>query len=96
MIASNATEIVHALEAYLQDCDLLIVDLPAASEPDQTVALAQHMDCVVVVAESERTRAADMDRLLNRLAASNTQVIGVVLTKTRNYLPRFVRTLVPS
>ena len=94
ILCSSAAEIVQALEAYLHSCDLLIVDLPAASQPDQAVSLAQHLDCILVVAESERTKTAATERLLNRLYGSNTKVIGVVLTKTRSYLPWFVRSFV--
>ena len=94
MLANSPSEIVQALEAYLHDCDLLIVDLPAASQPDQAVALAQHLDCLVVVAESEKTLTASTERLLNRLSQSNTEILGVVLTKTRNYLPRVVQRFV--
>ncbi len=94
MLSNSAEEIVQALETYLTDYDLLIVDLPAASQPDQAVALAKHLDCVLVVAESEKTQFAATERLLNRLYGSNTEVLGVVLTKTRDYLPRFVRPFV--
>ncbi len=91
LLSNSAPEIVQALQAYLHDCDLLIVDLPAASQPDQAVALAQHLDCILVVIESEKTQAAAAERMLNRLAQSDTEIIGVVLTKTRSYLPKFVR-----
>ena len=91
ILSSGAAEIVQALEAYLQEYDLMIVDLPAASQPDQAVALAQHLDCILVVAESEKTQTVAADRLLNRLCQSETEVLGVVLTKTRSYLPKFVR-----
>jgi Mrp family chromosome partitioning ATPase len=94
MLSHSAAEIEQALETYLQDCDLLIVDLPAASQPDQAVALAQHLDCILIVAESEKTQTLAADRLLNRLHHCNTEVIGVVLTKTRSYLPRFIRSFV--
>lgn len=91
LLSAGPQEIVQALEAYLQDCDLLIVDLPAASQPDQAVALAQHLDCIVVVAESERTETVSADRLVSRLSQSNAEVLGVVLTKTKTYLPKIVR-----
>lgn len=94
LMSSSAPEIVQALEAYLQDCDLLIVDLPAASQPDQAVALAQHLDYLLVVAESEKTQLAAADRVLNRLCSGNAEVLGVALTKTRSYLPRFIRPFV--
>ena len=91
VLNNNAPEIVQSLQAYLEDCDLLIVDLPAASQPDQAIAVAQHLDCVLVVVESEKTQSAAADRLLRRLAESDTEVIGVVLNKTRNYLPVWLR-----
>jgi Mrp family chromosome partitioning ATPase len=70
--------------------------MPAASQPDQAVALAQHLDCILVVTESEKTQTIAVDRLLNRLSQSDTQILGVVLTKTRSYLPKFIRSFVGS
>ncbi|WP_404306582.1 GumC family protein [Neorhodopirellula lusitana] len=93
---NNAPEIVQSLQAYLEDCDLLIVDLPAASQPDQAIAVAQHLDSVLVIVESEKTQSAAADRLLRRLAESDTEVIGVVLNKTRSYLPVWLRRCVGS
>jgi uncharacterized protein involved in exopolysaccharide biosynthesis/Mrp family chromosome partitioning ATPase len=94
ILASSAHEIVQALQAYLMECDLMIVDLPAANQPDQAVALAQHLDSVLVVIESEHTELASAERLLRRLAMSETEVVGVVLNKTRDYLPKVVRSFV--
>ena len=91
MLSGKALEIVQALQAYLYECDLLIVDLPAASQPDQAVALAQHLDCVLVVAESEKSLAVSTERVIDRLSRSDVEILGVVLTKTKCYLPRFVR-----
>jgi Mrp family chromosome partitioning ATPase len=94
VINTGAIEIVQALQAYVHNCDLLIVDLPAASHPGQAVALAKHLDCVVVVFESEKTTMEAADRLLRRLSESDTEVIGVVLNKTRSYLPTWIRRFV--
>ncbi len=95
-LSCRASVIDQALRAYLPEFELLIVDLPAASQPSQAAALAQHLDCVLVVVESEKTESVAAERLLNRLAISNTEVLGVVLTKKREYLPRFVRSFVPT
>ncbi len=89
-LTASAPEITQALRAYLDDCDLLIVDLPAASQPDQAVAIAQHLDCVLVVVESEKTLAMAAERLVRRLAQSETEIVGVVLNKTRSYLPAWI------
>lgn len=94
ILSCGAPEIVQALQAYLEDCDLLVVDLPAASQPDQAIALAQQLDTVIVVVEAEKTQIVDAERLLRRLSQSETQVVGVVLNKTRTYLPKIVRSFV--
>ena len=72
----------------------MIVDLPAANEPDQAVMLAQHLDYLLVVVESEKTLTANAERLLNRLSNGNANVLGVVLTKTHSYLPRVLQSFV--
>jgi uncharacterized protein involved in exopolysaccharide biosynthesis/Mrp family chromosome partitioning ATPase len=94
ILSTNAPDIAQALEAYLNDCDLLIVDLPAAKEPDQAIGLAQHLDYVLVVVESEKTLTTEAERLLHHLTVSDTTVIGVVLNKTQSYLPKLVRRFV--
>lgn len=96
LLTNCAPAIAEALHAYLEQCDLLIVDLPAASQPDQAIAIAQHLDSVLVVVESEVTQTAATERLLRRLHESDTEVIGVVLNKTHNYLPVWLRRCVGS
>ncbi len=90
-LTANASEITQSLQAYLEDCDLLIVDLPDASQPDKAVAMAQYLDCMLVVVESEKTISVSAERLIRRLRESDTRIVGVVLNKTRNYLPGWVR-----
>ena len=94
ILSTDAPNIAQALEAYLNDCDLLIVDLPAAKEPDQAIGLAQHLDYVLVVVESEKTLTIEAERLLHHLAVSDTKVVGIVLNKTQSYLPKLVRRFV--
>ncbi len=93
-LSASASEVAQSLVAYLGDCDLLIVDLPAASQPDHAVAMAQHLDCVLVVIESEKTQSVAAERLIRRLSESDTKIVGVVLNKTRSYLPTWFRRFV--
>ncbi|WP_153557012.1 GumC family protein [Roseimaritima sediminicola] len=93
-LSASAEEIAQALSAYQRDCDLLVVDLPSPDQPDQAIALAQHLDCVLVVIESENTQCQAAERLLRRLADSDTEIIGIVLNKTRRYLPVWLRKMV--
>ena len=88
ILTTSVPEIVQALQSYKYDCDLMIVDLPAASQPDQAIALAQQFDSVLVVVESGKSRTESVRRLLRRLSEGNTEVLGVVLSKTRSHLPK--------
>ena len=90
-LVCEAPEIMDSLKPLLSDCDLLFVDLPALSRPDRTVALAQYLDCVLVVAESEKTMIAEAGRLLGLMGEGKTSVLGVVLTNQRQYLPKVIR-----
>ncbi|MGE0757930.1 MAG: GumC family protein [Pirellulaceae bacterium] len=76
-----------------QDCDLVILDLPPASRPDQAMSMAPHLDQVLIVVESERTDVTHVHRLVQRLTASDTEILGIVLNKTRSYMPRLMRRL---
>ena len=68
------------------DYDYIIFDMPPVSQISITARLARFMDTVLMVAESERT-----DREFLKKAASflqqGQQNIGVVLNKTRSYVP---------
>ncbi|MEZ6091533.1 MAG: GNVR domain-containing protein [Pirellulaceae bacterium] len=91
---SDPRDVLYAFEELSHQCDLVIVDLPPASHPDQTVAVAKHLDHVIVVVESEKTEIAAAERLLRRLSEGNVQVVGVVLNKTIERLPKFIGRLV--
>jgi uncharacterized protein involved in exopolysaccharide biosynthesis len=82
-----ADEIMSALNAYRHDCDLIVFDLPPADRPDQIIRLVSALDQVLVVVESEQTEIESADRLLRRLAQGNPEILGVVLNKTRRFIP---------
>ena len=90
----DGAEMVQALAAYLPDCDLMIVDLPPANQPDQMSRLAKHLDYVVLVAEADRTPIAAVERSVCRLSQGQARVAGLVVTKTRCYLPKVIRRLI--
>lgn len=86
----------ESLAELQRDRDLVIVDLPPASRPDQTVALNQYLDYVLVVVESRVSDRSTVTRLLRRLHDSDTDMVGVVLNKSRDPLPRLIRKIVTS
>ncbi len=83
-------EVMRVLNELLDTNALVIVDLPPASRPDQTLSMAQHIDHVIVVIESEKTGLVEAKRLIRQLEASNADVVGIILNKSRTYLPKWL------
>jgi uncharacterized protein involved in exopolysaccharide biosynthesis/Mrp family chromosome partitioning ATPase len=69
------------------DYDYIIFDLPPVSQISPTPKLAQFMDMVFMVVESEKTDRDVVKRATDMLAESKTNV-GIVLNKTNDYVPR--------
>lgn len=67
--------------------ELILVDLPPATAPNDGSALASMLDCVVLVVESESTSARAAVRVRERLERTHARVEGVVLNKTKSRLP---------
>ncbi len=76
-----------AITNFQETSDLVIVDLPPAVSADRAVALSQYLDFVLLVVQSEKTDVATAERIARRLSGSDHQVVGVVLNKSRRYLP---------
>jgi polysaccharide biosynthesis transport protein len=66
------------------DFDYIIFDMPPVSQISITPRLANFMDMVLLVIESEKTDRDVMERATSLLAQSKTH-IGTVLNKTRSY-----------
>jgi Mrp family chromosome partitioning ATPase len=69
------------------DYDYIIFDMPAMSQISITPRLARYMDMILLVIESEKTDRDAAKRATNLLLESKSNV-GVVLNKSREYLPR--------
>jgi polysaccharide biosynthesis transport protein len=87
---ASCKDIASAIAQIQKSSDLVIVDLPPASSPDKLVGLAQHLDYVIVVLESGKTELKSASRLLRTLEESEVQLIGVVLNKSKNFLPQSI------
>lgn len=85
ILPKRFTDIIPRLRA--SDYDYIIFDMPAVSQVSVTPQLARFMDMVFLLVESEKTNRDAVKRASNLL----TQVsctLGVVVNRTRNYLPR--------
>ena len=90
---SEPIEVMRVLNELLDTNALVIVDLPPASRPDQTLVIAQHIDHLIVVIESEKTGMVEAKRLIRQLEASNADVVGIILNKTKGQLPKWLASL---
>jgi len=68
------------------DFDYIIFDMPAVSQISLTPRLANFMDMVLMVVESEKTNRDIAQHAADLLAKSKAPV-GVVLNKTETYIP---------
>lgn len=68
------------------DYGYIIFDMPPVSQTSITSRLAGFMDMVLLVIQSEKTHVDAVQQAIGLLAHSKTK-IGVVLNKTRKYIP---------
>jgi Mrp family chromosome partitioning ATPase len=63
------------------ECDIVLFNAPPAESDERGVREARNGTAIVVV-ERDRTRLADLRRLVDRLRASGAEPLGFVLTRT--------------
>ncbi|MGH8023448.1 MAG: hypothetical protein ACRED1_07690, partial [Limisphaerales bacterium] len=68
------------------DYGYIIFDMPPVTQTSITSRLAGFMDMVLLVIQSEKTHVDAAQQAIGLLAHSKTK-IGVVLNKTRKYIP---------
>ncbi len=78
---ANAGKVVDEIEAKFQP-DIMIFDTPPVFAGDDTLAFLDQVDCVLLVAEAEKSTIDEIDKCEQELAA-RTNVLGVVLNKCR-------------
>ncbi len=74
-------QIIDAIERDFRP-DTMIFDTAPLLSSDDTMAILGHVDCVLLVAEAERSTLQEIDQCERELA-SQTNVLGVVLNKCR-------------
>lgn len=85
---------IDRLLAQLKDqFDFILVDAAPALDFPDAYALAPKVDGVILVAESDETPIAEAQRARIDLERAGGRMLGVVLNRNRDYIPRFVRRL---
>jgi polysaccharide biosynthesis transport protein len=83
-LPTRFNQLVPRLKA--SDFDYIIFDMPAVNQISITPRLSGFMDMVLLVVESEHTDR-DIAKQAAELLAASRAPVGVVLNKSRNYLP---------
>ena len=86
----SASEIDRNLDDLSLSFDMIIVAPPPITHDPLGMVMARHVDGNVVVIEAEATRRHTAVRLREMLVRSGRPIIGAVMTGQRNYLPRWL------
>lgn len=69
---------------------MIVLDSPPATPYVDAAILAEFVDRVVFVVESNRTRSEVVQHALDRVASSGTTILGVMLNKREFHIPSFI------
>jgi Mrp family chromosome partitioning ATPase len=84
----DAQCIDNLFQQILSLVDVVIVDAPSALTEFTGLVLARRVDGILLVVEAERTRAPIVNRARRLIEANGGRILGVVLNKQRQYIPR--------
>jgi Mrp family chromosome partitioning ATPase len=73
------------------DFRLIVFDLPAVDGGGMAVQLARFLDGILLVIESERVQQEDAKRAGEQLGRGDANLLGAILNKRREYIPRWLR-----
>ncbi len=90
-LAPTLRQIPEFLARLRSSFDLVVIASPAASEAPMGVLLSRYVDGNVLVLQAGRTRAPVASELRDSLSSCGGAVVGVVLTRYRSVIPKFLR-----
>ena len=77
-------------DALREHFDYVLFDAPALGSSAMAVSLAHHVDGVVIVIDSERTRWPVVENTKKTYESTGAKVIGVVLNKRAFHVPQWL------
>lgn len=92
--AQPLPRLVSALKQILTDAeksfDMVLLDSPPILEESETLIAGALVPRLILVVEAERTSLEVIDRARQELAAVGIQVVGAILSKQRQVIPRWI------
>jgi CO dehydrogenase nickel-insertion accessory protein CooC1 len=88
--AAQRTNGVGLGDALRKHFDYVVFDGPALGSSAAAASLARHVDGVVIVIDSERTRWPVVENTKKAYESTGAKVLGVILNKRAFYIPNWV------
>lgn len=89
-LAVSGDRVRQVMREMTRQFQMVVFDLPTASELTPCFALARSLDGVVMVVEAERTRSKAVIRAKRQLIQSGVELLGVVFNKRREHVPGWI------
>jgi len=86
--AAEESDLADVFKAIKAEYELIVFDLGHAGDP-AALSLAGALEGVLLVIEAERVRWEEAERVKSLLAGARAKLLGAVLNKRRQYLPRW-------
>jgi len=92
----SITQILHSpwidslFDELRKEYDMVFIDSPPMSESSDSLTLAEKADGIVLVIECSKTRWQSLVEIKNNIAMRGGMIVGVVLNKKRDYIPKFL------
>jgi len=86
--SAKLEEVMRNLQS---EFDLILLDMPDGSQPSRLLRTAGLAEGILMVVASERVQAPKARSLRSLLAQSGANMLGVVVNKQRDYVPRWLR-----
>jgi len=74
-----------------QSHDLIVVDLPPALVQEDAIYSFANKNGFIIVVEAEKTQYDEIDLMRSMIEGGGGIVLGVILNKTNEYLPKFIQ-----
>mgnify|MGYP000931821733 CR=1 FL=1 len=78
------------LRGLMSGYDFILIDAPPAESSQDGMVLSRKVDGVVIIIEAERTRWQVAANLRDRILKQDGHILGVVLNKRRNIIPKMI------
>ena len=86
-VAFPAEEVLNQLDEIQKHFEVIIVDLPPASEANSAVFLAMRLERIFLVAEASKTTASKAIGVLRKFETADADISGMILNKYRCEFP---------